>query len=83
MGQRNGPDIAAFQATDAYTSRDGPPPNGVRIGRTVGRTRMNFFISAIVGGVLASVAVIGGVGTYSATQSTSAPDISSVNYADE
>ena len=44
---------------------------------------MNFFISAIVGGVLASVAVIGGVGTYSATQSTSAPDISSVNYADE
>lgn len=44
---------------------------------------MNIVVSAVVGGALALVAVIGGVGTYSASQSSSAPDIAKVNYADE
>ncbi|MFZ2503074.1 MAG: hypothetical protein WAW88_10415 [Nocardioides sp.] len=44
---------------------------------------MNIVVSAIVGVVLSGVAVIGGVGTYTASQSASAPNISSVNYADE
>lgn len=44
---------------------------------------MNMFIAIVVGGVLSFIAVFGGVGTYSASQSTKAPDISSVNYADE